>query len=32
MVIRIKGSDLADFLGEQISHDDARQRMDVKVF
>jgi len=31
-VIRIKGSDLADFLGNRISHDEARQRMDVKVF
>jgi hypothetical protein len=32
VVIRIKGSDLADFLGDKITHDEARQRMEVKVF
>lgn len=31
-VISIKGSDLADFLANRISHDEARQRMQVKVF
>lgn len=32
VVIRIRGTDLTSFLGGQISHDDARKRMDVKVF
>ena len=31
-VISIKGSDLADFLANRISHDEARQRMQVKLF
>ena len=31
-IIRIKGSDLADFLANRISHEEARQRIDVKVF
>lgn len=32
VVISIKGSDLADFLGNRITHDEARQRIQVKVF
>ena len=32
VVIRVRGSDLTAFLGGQISHDEARKRMDVKVF
>jgi len=32
VLIRIKGSDLADFLSSRITHDEARQRMEVKVF
>ena len=32
VVIRIKGSDLVDFLGDKITHDEARQRIEVKVF
>jgi hypothetical protein len=31
-IISIKGSDLADFLANRISHDEARQRIQVKVF
>jgi hypothetical protein len=31
-IIRIKGSDLADFLANRISHDEARQRIVVKMF
>jgi hypothetical protein len=31
-VISIKGSDLADFLANRISHDEARQRIQVKLF
>jgi hypothetical protein len=31
-VISIKGSDLAEFLGNRISHDEARQRIQMKVF
>jgi hypothetical protein len=31
-VISIKGSDLADFLADRITHDEARQRIEVKVF
>jgi hypothetical protein len=32
VLIRIKGVDLADFLSNRITHDEARQRMEVKVF
>jgi hypothetical protein len=32
VVISIKGSDLADFLGNRITHDEARQRIQTKVF
>jgi hypothetical protein len=32
VVIRVRGSDLTAFLGGQISHEEARKRMDVKVF
>jgi hypothetical protein len=31
-VIKVRGADLNAFLGGQISRDDARKRMDVKVF
>lgn len=31
-IISIKGSDLADFLANRITHDEARQRIQVKVF
>ncbi len=32
VVIRVRGADLTAFLGGQISHEEARKRMDVKVF
>ena len=32
VVIKVKGSDLSAFLGGQISRDEARRRMDVRVF
>lgn len=32
VVISVRGSDLAAFLGGQISRDEARQRVDVRVF
>jgi hypothetical protein len=32
VVISIKGSDLADFLADRITHDEARRRIDVKMF
>lgn len=32
VIIRVRGADLTAFLGGQISHDEARKRMDVKVF
>lgn len=32
MMIRLRGSDLTAFLGGQISRDDARTRIDVRVF
>jgi hypothetical protein len=32
VVIRVRGSDLTAFLGGLISHEEARKRMDVKVF
>jgi hypothetical protein len=32
MMIRLKGGDLNAFLGGQISREDARKRMDVRVF
>jgi hypothetical protein len=32
MIIRLKGSDLTAFLGGQISRDEARRRLDVRVF
>ena len=31
-VMSIKGSDLADFLADRITHDEARRRIEVKVF
>jgi hypothetical protein len=31
-IIRVRGNDLTAFLGGQISHDEARKRMEVKVF
>jgi hypothetical protein len=31
-VLSIKGSDLADFLADRITHDEARRRIEVKVF
>jgi hypothetical protein len=31
-VISIRGSDLSDFLANRISHEEARQRMQVKLF
>ena len=31
-VISIKGSDLADFLADRITHDEARRRIEVKLF
>jgi hypothetical protein len=32
VLIRIQGTDLADFLSNRITHEEARQRMEVKVF
>jgi hypothetical protein len=32
VVIRVRGSDLSAFLGGQLTHEEARKRMDVKVF
>ncbi len=32
VVISIKGSDLTDFLADRITHDEARHRIEVKVF
>ncbi len=32
VVISIKGSDLADFLADRITHDETRRRIEVKVF
>ena len=32
VIIKVKGSDLNAFLGGQISRDEARRRMDVRVF
>ena len=32
VVVRVRGSDLTGFLGGQMSRDEARKRMDVKVF
>ena len=32
VVIKVRGSDLNAFLGGQISREDARARMDVRVF
>jgi len=31
-VLSIKGSELADFLADRITHDEARRRIEVKVF
>jgi hypothetical protein len=32
VIIRVQGADLSAFLGGQLTNDDARKRMDVKVF
>jgi hypothetical protein len=32
VMIRVRGADLSQFLAGQITHDEARKRMDVKVF
>ena len=32
MVVRVKGSDLADFLAGRITRDEARQRVEVRQF
>jgi hypothetical protein len=32
IILKVRGADLASFLAGQISREDARTRMDVKVF